>query len=183
VWRRLNDVDEDPIRVVTEDSDPSTSRLPSRGWALLAAIVAVASFAVIWISASGDARTAAPVSIATTTEALDPTNASTVTSTAPPTTTTDPAASLGPSTSAPQVSTNITVELLEGAAALEGDVALAPAVSTAADGRLWVLRAGGSVVHRNDVPLLSGRVPFPPGITKLAPLKRSGGPLRSASMA
>lgn len=55
----------------------------------------------------------------------------------------------------------VEVDLLEGAAGLLGDVALTPVPGPRGGGTLWVLRAGGSVVRRDDVSFWPGDYPHP----------------------
>ena len=94
---------------------------------------------------------------------------STTTGLAPPasssrqsTTTSGPPATSNVVTSvADSPTTAVEVDLLEGAAALMGDVAVTRHPGSSGGGTLWVFRAGGSVVQRDDVPFWPGDYPHP----------------------
>jgi hypothetical protein len=154
-------VDEDAVRVMAGDGDGPLNRPPSRGWAFLAVFVAVASLAVLWTVASRGTTATDRAPIATIPTATPPIGSSAVVSTVPLTAAASPTTSLTRPTIAPLVTTDITVELLKGASALEGDVALAPQPAAIGGDQIWVFRAGGSVVHRTDIPFQPGGYPFP----------------------
>lgn len=148
-------MDEDKVRVLHDEPDrPAAGKPPGRPLLLVSlgvVIGAVAVFVVSNMDTSGDETSSTATSLLGTTS-LPAQVASTTVTTAP---------TVATSVDEPVTFTAASLEPLPGADSLLGQVALTPFPGGTDNGTLWVLRPGGSVVRRDDLPLTPGDYPYP----------------------
>jgi hypothetical protein len=148
-------MDEDTIHVLGTDLSDPVQRPPSGRRARLIVIGVLVGAGVVFAlsnSDTSDNQAATPATTLRTPTSVAKSVTSTTETTVPsvPTTLNDPV-----------TFTAVNVEPLSGAEELLGEVALTPFPGGAGSGTLWVLRPGGSVVRRDNVPFRPGDYQYP----------------------
>lgn len=143
--------------VVEEEQDTGPARLgPS--WLVVVAVGVVGGLLGFIVGATGDGTLGSSDSVSGATTAV-----TTRISVSPPSTATSVPLTTSEIAGADtgSLAETVEVDLLDGAAVLAGDVAVTPFPGASGGSLLWVLRAGGSIVQRDDVPLFPGDYPYP----------------------
>ena len=145
---------EDAVRIVVQDGEDPPRRWRPPAWLPIVLVVVLTGIAVMWTAVRQDST---PATLDT-----NPASSSAGTSLAIVPSTTVALTKPVPSTvDEPITFTDASVVPLLNATGLMGEVALTPVPGGPSHGTLWVLRPGGSIVSRNDVPLWPRDVQYP----------------------